>query len=397
MSCSNFEEITDSILQLFPTEKVKSVYYSPSYTVQLEESTKTQKRYNSSGFLQKAYLSLRDHLVQLGLINSSLRAHPDNVPRKELDLSVLYEEESNDEELIVSTWKLSYSQRHNISFKGKSFSEIINRFTILKGTLGPKLILSDFDQKFENYKSNEDDQYKDIKLADRLLLNWKNIAPKIVAFAKITLKISKKISTKKSFAQCENDENAVDEQVQRMNINYMDLKQVLSNNNCVESIEHTSTLALLLLPALINYAFKSKKVEGIWKPKQGDIARSYIEHIEVPKNKDALTNFIESKYKYYVENNVTQTQPYIILCGPLHSVEASYVVVDTVFYKLDSPLRAVDFCFKLFYFMNIEYSTACPHIWSFLHKHIFEITGYKNTVASQKILNIVTELQKIIL
>lgn len=87
------------------------------------------------------------------------------------------------------------------------------------------------DQKFENYESKEDDEFKNIKVGDKLLINWRSIAPKIAAFAKAVLNVRRKGAKKKSLTQ-----NGADGQIQRINVNYMNLNDVWTHNNSIESI-----------------------------------------------------------------------------------------------------------------------------------------------------------------
>lgn len=113
------------------------------------------------------------------------------------------------------------------------------------------------------------------------------------------------------------------------------------------------------------------------------------------KNQVALQKFVNEKYQYYIDKNVSVPQPYIILCGPLDSINESYVVVNTRIYTAKSPLAAVDLCFKIMFVFKINYPIACPHIWSFFHMYIYEIKGIKVTVAARQISNIAENLGKL--
>ena len=98
------------------------------------------------------------------------------------------------------------------------------------------------------------------------------------------------------------------------------------------------------------------------------------------------------KAAFYAKNNVSHPQPYVIIVGDLHSLTACYVVINEFFYRCKILLQAIDLCFKTFFAFDNEYSKACPHIWSFFHKVVYEIKGYKNIAFTNKMSQIITQL-----
>lgn len=52
-------------------------------------------------------------------------------------------------------------------------------------------------------------------------------------------------------------------------------------------------------------------------------------------------------------------QPYIIVVG-LHftAIEAFYIVIDDVLYKMENVLKAVDILYKIFQVLNVKYPSA---------------------------------------
>lgn len=102
--------------------------------------------------------------------------------------------------------------------------------------------------------------------------------------------------------------------------------------------------------------------------------------LKVPQDDDSLHKFVTFKSTFYREKGINGPQPYIIICGPLESIHSSYVVVDNNIFKCASPTRAVDLCYKIFFVFNIDYSTACVHIWSFFQKYVYEMTGFSKTI-----------------
>jgi len=57
-------------------------------------------------------------------------------------------------------------------------------------------------------------------------------------------------------------------------------------------------------------------------------------------------------------------QPYItLLCPHLNNdlvITASYVVINKFIFKVETPLKAVDICFKSFFALNLNYPKELP-------------------------------------
>jgi len=67
-------------------------------------------------------------------------------------------------------------------------------------------------------------------------------------------------------------------------------------------------------------------------------------------------------------------QPFIIIVGPtLSEISNYFVVVDDVFYQLNSIIAAVDCCFKTIITFNAEYPVECETIWYFIQKGFYNL------------------------
>lgn len=67
-------------------------------------------------------------------------------------------------------------------------------------------------------------------------------------------------------------------------------------------------------------------------------------------------------------------QPYIIGVGnTLEDVRSFYVVVDKLRYRFDSPLKALDICFKIFLTWNLKYPVESQQVWLFLQYSIYAL------------------------
>lgn len=72
-------------------------------------------------------------------------------------------------------------------------------------------------------------------------------------------------------------------------------------------------------------------------------------------------------------------QPFIIVVAPtLAEIVTCYVVVDSVRYKIENVLQAVESCLKLFHVLNIEYPKECDEIWLFLQQAIYKLPVIKS-------------------
>lgn len=68
-------------------------------------------------------------------------------------------------------------------------------------------------------------------------------------------------------------------------------------------------------------------------------------------------------------------QPFIIFVSEslIHS-PACYVSVDQILYNVESPLKAVDVCFKGIHALNASYPPECMQIWMLIQKGVYFIT-----------------------
>jgi len=66
-------------------------------------------------------------------------------------------------------------------------------------------------------------------------------------------------------------------------------------------------------------------------------------------------------------------QPIVVVVGDLTSPSASYVVVNDAKWKIASPLKAIDTCFKAFHSLHASYP-AESHTWLLLQKLIYQMT-----------------------
>lgn len=66
-------------------------------------------------------------------------------------------------------------------------------------------------------------------------------------------------------------------------------------------------------------------------------------------------------------------QPVVVVVGDIAAPSASYVVVDETVWKLSSPLKAVDICFKTFHVLHASYPAETLS-WFLLQRLVYDVT-----------------------
>lgn len=83
-----------------------------------------------------------------------------------------------------------------------------------------------------------------------------------------------------------------------------------------------------------------------------------------------------------------QMQPRPVVSGPFEDIVAAHIFVNAVQYDLESAVRAVEACFKIYFALNASYPPEAKSAWLFIQKAVFGI----NSSSDGKIPSAVTEL-----
>lgn len=78
-------------------------------------------------------------------------------------------------------------------------------------------------------------------------------------------------------------------------------------------------------------------------------------------------------------------QPYVVI---INSTEI-FTVVNNIYYKLETPLKALDICFKIFFALNVHYPAESEQVWFFIQKYFYEINlkSDKSILSVQTLMN----------
>lgn len=106
-----------------------------------------------------------------------------------------------------------------------------------------------------------------------------------------------------------------------------------------------------------------------------------------------IEGFISRKKSHYSELRLP-LQPYVLVLGQSPSnVSQCFVVTNDVIYEVDTLLKAVDTCFKLFFVLNAQYPSVSVEPWLFLQKAVYKIdTPYDTT--SSRLLELLSFIQQ---
>ncbi|XP_026828146.1 uncharacterized protein LOC105286608 isoform X2 [Ooceraea biroi] len=104
-----------------------------------------------------------------------------------------------------------------------------------------------------------------------------------------------------------------------------------------------------LLPSL---CCKRTRGASVSVPSVAEARKTFILHVLIPGD---LNREIKT-HSEWLANRGLNLQPTLIFVGPtLLNITASYVQIDTVRYKLRTPLKALDTCFKAFHALDAAY------------------------------------------
>lgn len=91
---------------------------------------------------------------------------------------------------------------------------------------------------------------------------------------------------------------------------------------------------------------------------------------------------IDHKFDYIKKKNLNM-QPFLIAVGSIDEIEHFFVILGTAKYRFESIVMAIDFCLKLHFVLNLNYSPFCCQLWTFIQKYFFQIkTKYDVTYTS---------------
>ncbi|KAB7502265.1 hypothetical protein Anas_12542 [Armadillidium nasatum] len=154
------------------------------------------------------------------------------------------------------------------------------------------------------------------------------------------------------------------------------LKSVYPENSGGEDAVLLYLLPLLLKPK--KFALPLKK-NTFWKPSKDDMQEAFVILVQNPEDVPVTISRKQEK----LSQMSLSMQPFVILQGKdLLNIDHCYVVLNDILYGFDSPLKAIENCFKVFHVAHARYPFECESVWLFIQKYFFEIeTEWDKTVS----------------
>uniref|UniRef100_A0A2S2NVE9 SAM domain-containing protein n=1 Tax=Schizaphis graminum TaxID=13262 RepID=A0A2S2NVE9_SCHGA len=142
-------------------------------------------------------------------------------------------------------------------------------------------------------------------------------------------------------------------------------------------------LPLLFQPITIRLNNKRKKdcMPSVWRPSKVEQAAAFITFIPDVSELKTLHN---SKIEKALQFGLT-LQPYVVIVGS----NEIFTVVNNIYFKLETPLKGLDVCFKTFFSLNIHYPAESEQVWFFIQKYFYDINlkSDKNILSVQTLIN----------
>ncbi|XP_063359972.1 uncharacterized protein LOC134655414 [Cydia amplana] len=125
----------------------------------------------------------------------------------------------------------------------------------------------------------------------------------------------------------------------------------------------------------VKVPIKENGKKRFYKPSIVESQNSFILHVT---NQSEIKNKLEQYQKMHLSRGTT-FQPLVIAVGPTSKdLKDFYVAVESVLYKVDQLLKAVDVCFKVIHVTNVQYPLECLSVWSFIQKYFYNLHNKKD-------------------
>ncbi|XP_044019598.1 uncharacterized protein LOC122860021 [Aphidius gifuensis] len=332
ISKARFLELAQEIGETFPREN-PTLYFRPSV-----------KNDNAGGPLYSAYEYKKKSLRDKGLLKLSNKCLTRDFEPSESENSKIewLQTNTSPRDDVITNWEGSFHVRMNLLKAGKkqiSVSDYYNKFIALKTNLGAELLETDF-EKIHPKKS------------DLFAHRWNFIADYFTEYFV-------KPSVIASFDKAE----------------YARLLRLLEPQNKVAPI-------LFLLPCIIpDQSRKRPATSSTENTGTSELSKAERTRLTLQERRNSLFLQIEDaaqfqsavqEHRMLLRASGESFQPTIVFIGPLEAVESSCVVVNEFIYQVNSPIEAVNLCFKIFWALDCKYPQRANSIWLFL-----QTAGYK--------------------
>lgn len=85
----------------------------------------------------------------------------------------------------------------------------------------------------------------------------------------------------------------------------------------------------------------------------------------------------------------------VIVGTDINFIKYSFVIINKVWYEVETPFKAIDIAFKCMYSLDTKYPAECAREWLFLQKGVYEIsTKYDKDIRDCNVLALIEEYLK---
>ncbi|KAK3925134.1 Halomucin [Frankliniella fusca] len=349
---SHYMTLANKIVKLFPSEERKQWYIAP------KEEGPGQKC--KKGKLPMRIKNNKSTLVKKGALKGRSKNDKD---RSDVDPTI----SESELEIISKEWlkrnfepfdqvKIHWRRCRSPRIKELVYSQLspaayVEKWSdLLKLPNGYELILQDFESLHEILP----EKYGVLEgKSENLMLNWNNFSSKVVEIMKSDLKRKQRSEHEAMLAAAVN-ENSRD------------------------------FLILRILPDICKLNSWVKLGNARIKPTSVESQNAFILHVtEAAEFQQCIR---ERRNRF--EALKAPIQPYITVVSDEETITATYVVVDEIYWKVSSVLKALDVCWKACFCLNCNYSPEAQHLWLLIQKTLYKVslpedTNFSSVIALQ--------------
>ncbi|KAF5278697.1 hypothetical protein FQR65_LT15585 [Abscondita terminalis] len=124
--------------------------------------------------------------------------------------------------------------------------------------------------------------------------------------------------------------------------------------------------SFLLFPLLFPNTSRQKKRSSVGKYSKVEIQNSFVTHVEHEEDLNVIFEQREARLRLLKATE----QPSVYFIGELQNPRA-ILKINEVIYELETPVKAVDTCFKAFFVLNANYPEKSVQIWTYIQTKIY--------------------------
>ncbi|XP_033624674.1 uncharacterized protein LOC117288083 [Asterias rubens] len=192
------------------------------------------------------------------------------------------------------------------------------------------------------------------KSADSLFCKWPGLAPQLVMYVK---NVHPQYKTSLDIIDMGGSGGGAREQQDQD-----DAEATEEHGDVKLSQMETEALAFAVLPLVLCGRARGKKGKC-------SVFESVKSFIDVKPEGTDMAFYLKSV------DRETHPQPFLLVIGSRINPLQIFVIVERQALQFNTMTKAVDYCFKLIYVLDIEYQPACGTTWEFLQTNVYGIAG----------------------